>query len=323
MAKACDEESPGRLRWVTKHVTGVCGVGKFLERWKSQNHSRCPGCDAPNEDNRHVYQCPAHSTELEWHGTTNDIRQWCDLHDTSPAITEVILKCLKAWQAGRILPPNRGRDTLAHAYDAQRVIGWGCFLEGSLAREWKTVQNTYLQMMGSRKTASIWARGLIRRLWKAAFRLWLHRNSWQHSDDNPQHQHDLVELDHQITTAYALGTAAVRPEHHHIFTISLGNRLLTPLFHKQKGLAFFDFARAKATAHHKSRGAMLLPVFPRLKPSLLVNRVKNRGEQQRQSALINEIMGLPCLRFYLNHPERRSSVRSCLLKGTLSMIKVN
>jgi hypothetical protein len=86
-AKACEEESPGRLRWVTKHVTGLCGVGKFLEQWKSQTHSRCPRCDAEHEDHRHVYQCPARSTKREWHGAMDDLRQWCNLQDTSPDIT--------------------------------------------------------------------------------------------------------------------------------------------------------------------------------------------------------------------------------------------
>jgi len=42
LAKACDEESPGRLHWVTKHVTEMCGIGKFLACWKSQDHSHCP-----------------------------------------------------------------------------------------------------------------------------------------------------------------------------------------------------------------------------------------------------------------------------------------
>jgi hypothetical protein len=65
LAKACDAESPGQLQWVTKHVTGVCGVGKFLERWKSEEHSRCPGCDAENEDHQHVYLYPARSTKRE------------------------------------------------------------------------------------------------------------------------------------------------------------------------------------------------------------------------------------------------------------------
>ena len=132
-----------------------------------------------------------------------------------------MIKCVKAWQAGRRLPPYRGRDPLANAYDAQRVIGWGCFLEGSLAKNWLTVQASYFLLIGSRKTASVWARGLTQQLWKVAFRLWLHRNSWQHSDENPQHQRAITDLDKQITDAYALGSAAVRPEHHHIFKISL------------------------------------------------------------------------------------------------------
>jgi hypothetical protein len=254
LSKACDEESPGHLRWVTKDVTGVCGVGKFLKRWKSQDHSRCPRCDAEDEDYRHVYQCPAQSTKREWYGALNDLRQWCNSHDTSPDITEVMIKCLKAWQAGRRLPPYRGRDPLAYAYDAQRVIGWGCFLEGSLSNYWLTVQASYFILIGSRKAASVWARGLTQQLWKVAFRLWLHRNSWQHSDKNLQHQRAITDLDKQITYAYALGSAVVQPEHHHIFKISLPQRLKTTMLDKQKWVECFELAQAKARAHKQRRG---------------------------------------------------------------------
>jgi hypothetical protein len=58
-------------------------------------------------------------------------------------------------------PPYCGRDPLAYAYDAQHIIGWGRFLEGSLSKLGLTVQATYLLSVGSRKTASVWARGLI------------------------------------------------------------------------------------------------------------------------------------------------------------------
>jgi hypothetical protein len=34
LAKALEEESPNFCLQVTKHVTGVCGVGKWLEQWK-------------------------------------------------------------------------------------------------------------------------------------------------------------------------------------------------------------------------------------------------------------------------------------------------
>jgi hypothetical protein len=132
-----------------------------------------------------------------------------------------------------LLPPYCGRDSLAYAYDAQRVIGWGCFLEGSLAKNWLTVQDTYSILIGSRKTTSVWARKLIKQLWKAAFRLcWLHHYSWQHRTENPQHKRAIVDLDKQITVNYVWGTAAVQPKHHHIFKLSLLQRLQTPLLDK-------------------------------------------------------------------------------------------
>jgi hypothetical protein len=96
---------------------------------------------------------------------------------------ELITKCMTAWRRNR----DQGRDRLAYAYDNQRSIGWGCFLEGSLAKEWLLVHYAHhLQSLGSQQTASVWARGLIRQLWLVAFRMWQHRNGWQHSEDNPR-----------------------------------------------------------------------------------------------------------------------------------------
>ena len=66
LATACEKEYPSWLGWVTRDVTGVCGVGKALERWKSQNHSRYTRCDTAKEDHRHVYQHLAHCTK--WNG---------------------------------------------------------------------------------------------------------------------------------------------------------------------------------------------------------------------------------------------------------------
>jgi hypothetical protein len=253
LAKACVEESPGRVRWVTKHVTGMCGVGKFLERWQHQTHSRCPRCDAENEDHRHVYQCPAPSTKLEWSGAMDDLRQWCESHDTSPDITEVILKGLTAWQTRLPPPPYRGRGALANVYDDQCAIGWGCFLEGSLAKGWLDVQGEHFLTLGSRKTASVWARGLIKQLWKTAFRLWVHRNSWQHSDDNPENQRDMIDVDQQITAAYSMGSASVLAEHQHLFQMALHTRLATTLLEKRKWIEFCELAQAKFNANQRRR----------------------------------------------------------------------
>jgi hypothetical protein len=57
---------------------------------------------------------------------------------------ELIIECLLAWRNGRALPPYFGRDLLALAYDDQRFIGWGCFLEGGMAKSWLPIQAAHL-----------------------------------------------------------------------------------------------------------------------------------------------------------------------------------
>jgi hypothetical protein len=52
------------------------------------------------------------------------------------------------------------------------------FLEGSLAKTWLPVQAAYLISQRSMKTAKTWASGFVRQLWKVAFQMWQHRNTW-------------------------------------------------------------------------------------------------------------------------------------------------
>ena len=46
-----------KQRWTTKWLCGMCGVRKWLERWKDQNHSKCPRCLTDNESVEHVVHC--------------------------------------------------------------------------------------------------------------------------------------------------------------------------------------------------------------------------------------------------------------------------
>ncbi len=42
------------MQWfICKHATGMCGVGKFLQRWKETETANCPCCGA-FEDAEHV-----------------------------------------------------------------------------------------------------------------------------------------------------------------------------------------------------------------------------------------------------------------------------
>ena len=55
--KALLSMTSSRQRWVSKHTTGMCGVGKFLKLWKQQSHDKCPRCGQV-EDAKHVWTCP-------------------------------------------------------------------------------------------------------------------------------------------------------------------------------------------------------------------------------------------------------------------------
>jgi hypothetical protein len=89
---------------------------------------------------------------------------WCEQQNTDPAMLEVMIACLLAWWNGQSLPPYFGRDRLATAYDAQQLICWSCFLEGSIAKSWLPVQAAYLTSQGSGKTPKTWVNGLVRQL---------------------------------------------------------------------------------------------------------------------------------------------------------------
>jgi len=53
---ACAEVSRGRRVFLSKHISGMCGVGKFMLRWKEWDHDKCPRCGLP-EDSKHVWKC--------------------------------------------------------------------------------------------------------------------------------------------------------------------------------------------------------------------------------------------------------------------------
>jgi hypothetical protein len=166
-----------------------------------------------------------------------------------PAMLDVIIECLLASRNGRTLPPYFGRDLLATAYNDQCVIGWGCFLEGSMAKSWLPVQAAYLCSQGLCTTAKNWATGLVRQLWKVAFKMWQHRNTWQHDESNPENRRQHVKLDQQIEYAYSQSRASVLKEHQHLFTLPLADSQKQTLAEKADWLEFVTLAQHRTRAH--------------------------------------------------------------------------
>ena len=94
-----------RQRWLSKWTTGMCGVGKWLKRWKWQDHSDCPRCGQQEEDVQHVLLCNETSALALWEDSVQQLGEWMRDHDCDPEMNDAICLSLIAWHNGSPLPP--------------------------------------------------------------------------------------------------------------------------------------------------------------------------------------------------------------------------
>ncbi|CAJ1946859.1 unnamed protein product [Cylindrotheca closterium] len=155
LARAMSSLPAGVQRWITKHVVGMCGVGKFRVRWGSADSAACPCC-GEFEDHLHVPRCMAPSASAEWERRTATLDQWLDTQVTDPAIKHAILYLLQgvcdpSLPCSRLVPVRLRRAVLS-----QQRIGYQGLLEGRLSVQWTALQEQYLQSRGSQRSPPLW-----------------------------------------------------------------------------------------------------------------------------------------------------------------------
>jgi hypothetical protein len=132
----------GKKRWLIKHLTGVCGVGKMMHRW-NKGTSHCPHCDRLNEDTLHVIICPAPCAMITWDKSLKISSQWMIDSKTLPQLCTFIIQTLQRWRIGQDPPPTPTHDDfgLHHAIIKETRIGWKNFLDGFILTKWQQVQS--------------------------------------------------------------------------------------------------------------------------------------------------------------------------------------
>lgn len=141
-----DWESVGRAlkqlnkqmqHFVTKHMMGMCRVGKFMKGWKKWEHEKCHHCVA-KEDAQHVWLCNTVEATEERNKGIRELEAWMYEVATSPDITQLFLHKLQDLRSGREadgeVPPK-----LRQAVQTKNDIGWSLVLEGWLSIEWTAV----------------------------------------------------------------------------------------------------------------------------------------------------------------------------------------
>jgi hypothetical protein len=184
-----------------KHSAGMCGVGKFMARWKQRETSDCPRC-GEFEDAAHVWRCRGSGADQIWLQSLDSLQVWMNKHDTDPDLATLLIDMLLAGRTESQFLGNvpYGLNLLAIR---QSELGEQALLEGRLSFEWEACQQVYLTFIKSRRTGKRWVVQLIKRLWDIAWDLWERRNGILHEKSNHVSREEQHHLDLKIQSTYS------------------------------------------------------------------------------------------------------------------------
>jgi hypothetical protein len=83
IGSAMKTQPRARRVFFSKHIAGMCGVGKFMKWWKEWESDICPRCGSP-EDAPHVWLCKGPGTEELWSKAVVKLKGVMRRLDTGP-----------------------------------------------------------------------------------------------------------------------------------------------------------------------------------------------------------------------------------------------
>jgi hypothetical protein len=211
----------GKDRWLLKHATGFCGVGKMAFRRGHQDHDECPRCNQP-EDARHVLTCHGNGAGLTFTTSLQKLDSHMRTILTAPEIRKVVLQHLIHWRRFQHHAPSpepvSDEFGLREAVYSQDAIGWYNFLLGRLSRTWSDVQARYLESIHRRTTGRRWTIAVLEKLWDISWYMWEHRNSIAHDPAHPRHIAQLLAKQSEVRGMFEAGFHDLLPRDQRLFT---------------------------------------------------------------------------------------------------------
>jgi hypothetical protein len=240
-----------RIKWLSKFVTGICGVGHILKLWKHQAHSTCPRCGQEDENTQHVVVCKELSAKLTWDKALTQLNQWMKDNNSDPDMREVIIEQLNTWRDNPTQPPRiieKGMTRLAQ--EEQSTIGWDQMLQGFTSLQWKEIQARHLRSIGSWKSPILWISKFQKRIWEIPWMLWQHRNEFLHSDGSTIHYQETVAINNEIRAEYNIRGGDLPVSYLYLFQQPMEVLLNQPIITRCEWLASVWSARDHHTPDH-------------------------------------------------------------------------
>jgi hypothetical protein len=136
------EESPrSRHIFMMKNSAGVCGVGKFMHRWKERDNPNCPGF-VQFEDALHVWIGKGCDSSSVWKDSLDKLNDWMSSVQNDPDIQDAIIDYLNGWRYDTI-PSNSPLHDISDLVQNQTNLGWRTLFEGWIPVSWEETQQAY------------------------------------------------------------------------------------------------------------------------------------------------------------------------------------
>ena len=194
-----------KRKWLVKHASDNCGVGKTMVKWKFQESAECSLCRIEEEDAKHVLQCKSQvATQQRQHGL-NEIKKWMDNHNTHPEITKIIITAAQSWANRQTLRIRIVDADVKKAYYAQSQLGWYNFFLGIGVKQWADCQQRYFEQLNKRNTGKRWLIELQKRFINTSWDVWNTRCATRWMPGNYREQQALRALDQAIVEEFDRG----------------------------------------------------------------------------------------------------------------------
>jgi len=169
MERALKESTPGRRRWVTKHITGHFAHRKNMVQRGQRSTAQCPRCLAEMEDKIHILRCPATSARKQWTISIQKLSHWMKDQGIALEVQMEITLQLERW----INNDTQQTDNQSFT-ENQQWIGWDGMMDGWLSRSWRDHQEKIWKCVKSLKSSLRWTMSLIKKLCKVSWDMWDH-----------------------------------------------------------------------------------------------------------------------------------------------------
>ena len=178
VGKTMKASSLSRKIFIVKWVTNQLPTGTTLLTRRTRTDAQCPRCDFPDEDARHVLQCPHEGNRRLWEKSITEFEQWMRSIDTDPHIVRAFILLLDKWYYGFITDsyyPSDVSTAVQAAVKDQHKINWENFLTGFWSLHWCEIQDKYYKRCRQRRTGGKWGVKCTSRIWQMFHAHWKHR----------------------------------------------------------------------------------------------------------------------------------------------------